>query len=69
MFPRLRLKTAETHDHGTGDGTFQHVDPDNAPRHDLRKRKTLSDPDLSTEDPDLSTHDPDLSNSDPDLRG
>lgn len=42
-------------------GTFTHTDPLNAPRHDLRKMRTLPDPDLGTNDPDLSTADPDLS--------
>lgn len=44
----------------TGEGQFQHKDPDHAPRHDLRKRKTMPDTDLDSGDPDLSMGDKDI---------
>jgi len=45
-------------------GKFQHVDPQNAPRHDLRKPKHLPDPDLTR---DIGKNDLDLRMDDPDL--
>ena len=46
-------------------GKFQHVDPKNAPRHDLRKPKHLPDPDLTR---DMGKNDRDLRMDDPDLK-
>ncbi len=52
----LRLILVERH--ASAGGKYIHTDPvKGPPRHDLRKLRTLPDPDL---DRDLSTHDPDL---------
>ena len=60
MFPRLRFRTA-----GAGESTpgkFMHIEPKNAPRHDLRKPRHLPDPDITdvSDDPMLQIDDPSL---------
>ena len=60
MLRRLKLRTA-----GAGESTpgkFVHVEPKNAPRHDLRQPKHLPDPDITdvSDDPMLQIHDSSL---------